>query len=58
MTVWLYRVLTTFFGRWLLNPPRWTAYIGEPWDTFDKAPRNLYNRIWVFGQVAIVRSEG
>ncbi|MDI9951345.1 hypothetical protein [Rhodococcus sp. IEGM 1305] len=26
--------------------PEWTAHVGQPWDTYDVAPWNLYNVIW------------
>ncbi len=26
--------------------PAWMARIGQPWDTWDLAPWNLYNGIW------------
>lgn len=26
--------------------PAWTAHVGQPWDTYDAAPWNLYNVIW------------
>jgi hypothetical protein len=30
--------------------PRWTAYVGQRWDTVDVAPWNLYNVLWRLGQ--------
>lgn len=27
--------------------PGWTAHIGQHWDTYDVAPFNLYNVLWV-----------
>jgi hypothetical protein len=26
--------------------PVWTAHVGQPWDTYDRVPLNLYNVIW------------
>lgn len=26
--------------------PDWAARVGQPWDTYDVAPYNLYNVIW------------
>lgn len=26
--------------------PGWTAHVGQPWDTYDVAPFNLYNVLW------------
>ncbi|WP_261375351.1 hypothetical protein [Arthrobacter sp. KBS0702] len=26
--------------------PRWTAHVGQRWDTYDVAPYNLYNIVW------------
>jgi hypothetical protein len=26
--------------------PAWTAYVGQLWDTYDRAPWNVYNVIW------------
>ena len=30
--------------------PEWTAHVGQPWDTYDVAPFNLYNVWWRIGQ--------
>ena len=30
--------------------PSWTSVVGQPWDTYDVAPWNLYNLIWRIGQ--------
>lgn len=40
------------------SPPSWTADVGQRWDTFDVAPWNLYNALWLLGQWAIDRVEG
>ena len=26
--------------------PAWAAHVGQPWDTYDNAPWNLYNALW------------
>ena len=44
----LSRLLFRLFGHHICcgRIPEWTASVGEPWDTYDVAPRNLYNMIW------------
>lgn len=37
--------------------PAWTAYVGQPWDTYDVAPWNLYNAWWRLGQWVIRHAE-
>lgn len=46
----LCRLLICLCGDRLLTPWSWTAHVGEPWDTFDVAPWNLYNGLWCLGQ--------
>lgn len=43
----------TRFAEWLcfVRIPAWTARFGQPWDTYDKAPCNLYNVLWRGQQV-------
>lgn len=33
--------------------PDWTAKVGQPWDTFDRAPFNLYNVLWLMQQYVV-----
>ncbi|MFE4468864.1 hypothetical protein ACFRFH_08595 [Leifsonia sp. NPDC056824] len=39
----LFRV---FGHRVCCRVPEWTSRVGQPWDTYDVAPWNLYNIIW------------
>lgn len=60
-------MLATIFARFLLvcagdrlcgRIPDWTAHVGQPWDTYDRAPWNLYNLLWRLGQWAVARDAG
>jgi hypothetical protein len=33
-----------------VGSPNGPAHVGQPWDTYDAAPGNLYNIIWRLGQ--------
>lgn len=33
-----------------INIPNWTRRVGQSWDTFDRAPFNLYNVLWTMQQ--------
>jgi hypothetical protein len=37
--------------------PGWTAHVGQPWDTYDVAPWNLYNVLWRAQQQLIRRCD-
>lgn len=34
--------------------PFWTTKVGQTWDTFDQAPFNLYNVLWLMQQYAVI----
>lgn len=46
----------TRFAEWLCfaRIPGWTARVGQPWDTYDVTPWNLYNILWR-GQQTLAR---
>lgn len=47
MRAFICNLLFRIFGhRICCHTPEWTANVGQPWDTYDVAPLNLYNVIW------------
>jgi hypothetical protein len=52
------RAIAALIGRRLCcRISEWTARVGQPGDTFDVAPWNLYNVVWRIGQWAHGRAD-